>query len=214
MSLKVKNKKGLSLPPIDGGTYPAVCVGIVDLGEQHNEKFKKYEDKVLFIWEVPSVMIEVDGQQKPRWLSRDFSATLNEKGNLTKFLIPWRGKNFTEEELNGDGFDLKQMLGEGCLLQVIVEEKDGNQYNRITGCMGFPMGMPSPVTESELLWFDMDEWDDDALEKFPEWVQARIKKSTQYQKHHAPDTAVEVKAPEVAADPVVPGNGSGGVCPI
>lgn len=200
MSLKVKNKKGPSLPPIDGGTYPAVCVGIVDLGEQHNEKFKKYEDKVLFIWELPGVLIEVEGEQKPRWQSKDFSATLNEKSNLTKFLVPWRGKNFTDEELNGDGFDLKQMLGEGCLLQVIVEEKDGNQYNRITGCMGFPMGMPAPVTNSELIWFDMDEWDDAAMAKLPEWVQERIKKSTQYQKDHAPDTVVEVKDQPAPAD--------------
>lgn len=180
MSLKVKNKKGPSLPPVDGGTYQAVCIGVVDLGEQRNEKFNKYEDKVLLIWELPSVTTEVDGEQKPRWLSKDFSATLSEKSNLTKFLVPWRGKNFTDDELNGDGFNLKQMLGEGCLLQVIVEEKDGKQYNRITGCMGFPVGMPALVTESDLLWFDMDEWDDDAIAKFPGWVQDKIKKSSQY----------------------------------
>lgn len=202
MSLKVKNRNKPALPPIDGGTYPAVCVGVVDLGEQNNEKFKKYEDKVLLIWELPSVLIEVDGEQKPRWLSKDFSATLNEKSNLTKFLVPWRGKNFTDEELNGEGFNLKQMLGEGCLLQVIVEEKDGNQYNRITGCMGFPMGMPAPVTQSELLWFDMDEWDDDALAKFPEWVQAKIKKSTQFQKLHAPTDSIEVKSEPTAECPI------------
>lgn len=202
MSLKVKNRSKPSLPPIDGGTYPAVCVAIADLGEQNNEKFKKYEDKVLLIWELPGVLIEVDGEQKPRWLSKDFSATLNEKSNLTKFLVPWRGKNFTEEELNGDGFDLKQMLGKGCLLQIIVEEKDGNQYNRITGCMGFPMGMPAPVTQSELLWFDMDEWDDDSLAKFPEWAQAKIKKSTQYQKNHAPDTEIEVRPPDTEVCPI------------
>lgn len=202
MSLKVKNKKGPSLPPIDGGTYPAVCVCIVDLGEQRNEKFNKYEDKVLFIWELPGVVIEVDGEKKPRWQSKDFSATLNEKSNLTKFLVSWRGKNFTDEELNGDGFDLKQMLGEGCLLQIIVEEKDGNQYNRITGCVGLPVGMPAPSTESELLWFDMDEWDDDAMEKFPDWVQQKIKKSTQFQKEHAPDTTVEVKPPDAEVCPI------------
>ena len=202
MSLKVKNKKGQSLPPIDGGTYPAVCVGIVDLGEQHNEKFNQYKDKVLFIWELPGVLIEVEGEQKPRWQSKDFSATLNEKSNLTKFLVPWRGKNFTEEELNGDGFDLKQMLGTGCLLQVIVEEKDGSQFNRITGCMGLPIGMPAPVTESELLWFDMDEWDDGVMEKFPEWVQAKIKKSTQYQKYHAPTDSIEVKTDPATECPI------------
>ena len=193
MSLRVKNKKKPSLPPIDGGTHPAVCVGIVDLGEQYSENYKKYEDKVLLIWELPGVTVEVDGEQKPRWLSKDFSATLTEKSNLYKFLVPWRGKNFTDEELNGVGFNLKQMLGQGCLLQVIVEEKDGNQYNRVTGCVGFPVGMPAPSTESELICFDMDEWDDDVMAKLPEWMQNKIKKSTQYATKHAPTDAVEVK---------------------
>ena len=167
MSLKVKNKNGPSAPPVEGGTYPSVCVCIVDLGEQYNEHFKKYEDKVLLVWELPTVTIEVEGEQKPRWLSKDFSATLSSKSNLTKFLVPWRGKPFTDEELNGEGFDLKELLGKGGLLQVIVEEKDGNQYNRITGVMGYPVGMPEPTTQNELLFFDMDEWNDETLEKLP-----------------------------------------------
>jgi hypothetical protein len=42
----------------------------------------------------------------------------------------------------------------------------------------------------------MDAWDDAVFQALPEWVQEKIKKSTQYQKEHAPDTAIEVKAPE------------------
>ena len=202
MSLKVKNKKGPSAPPVEGGTYPSVCVCIVDLGEQYNEHFKKYEDKVLLVWELPTVTIEVEGEQKPRWLSKDFSATLSSKSNLTKFLVPWRGKPFTDEELNGDGFDLKELLGKGGLLQVIVEEKDGNQYNRITGVMGYPVGMPEPTTQNELLFFDMDEWNDETLEKLPGWIQDRVKKSTQYQKLHAPTDSIEVKEQPEGACPI------------
>lgn len=216
MGLKIKNKRGPSLPPIDGGTYPGICVGVVDLGEQYNEKFKKYEDKVLLIWELPGVTIEIEGEMKPRWLSKDFSATLNEKSNLTKFLVPWRGRSFTEDELNGEGFDLAEMLGLGCLLQVIVEEKDGNQYNRITSVMGFPVGMPCPVTETELVSFDMDAWSDEALEKLPGWVQERVKKSTQYQKEHTPTDVITFEKKEEAAQsdlPAEPAASSGG-CPI
>ena len=47
MSLRIKKKSGSSVPPIDAGTYPAVCVGIVDLGVQYSETFKKYNNKVL-----------------------------------------------------------------------------------------------------------------------------------------------------------------------
>lgn len=205
MSLKVKNKSKPALPPVNGGTYQARCVGIVDLGEQHNSLFNKYEDKVLFIWELPSVTVEVDGEMKPRWLSRDFSMTISEKSNLAKFLVPWRGKNFTDEELNGEGYDLRERLGEACFLQVIVEDKDGKQFNRITSCMGYPEGVPLPVSDTELLWFDIDEWNDEVFQKLPEWVQDRVKRSTQYKKLHAPATTVEVKDQSPATE---------GACPI
>lgn len=199
MSLKVKNKVGPSIPPVDAGTYPAVCVGVVDLGEQRNEKFKKYEEKVLIIWELGGVTCTIDGEEKPRWISRDFSATLNEKSNLTKTLVPWRGKAFTDEELNGDGFSLLDMLGEGCLLQLTVEEKDGRQFNRINGVMGMIVGMPTPEPQSSMMVFDMDAWDDEALEVLPAWVQERIRKSTQYQKLHTPTDTVDFEQTETPA---------------
>ena len=197
MSLKIKKKSGSSVPPIDAGTYPAVCVGIVDLGEQYSETFKKYNDKMLVIWEIPSQTIEIDGEDKPRWLSKDFSASLNEKSNLYQTLVSWRGKAFTENELTEDEngfmqFSVLDMLGTGCFLQVIVEEKDGNSYNRITSVISLPAGMSAPTTETPLIAFDMDAWDDEVFNSLPVWIQDRIKKSTQYQKLHVPTDPVDV----------------------
>ncbi len=197
MSLKIKKKSGSSVPPMDAGTYPAVCVGIVDLGEQYSETFKKYNDKMLVIWEIPSQTIEIDGEDKPRWLSKDFSASLNEKSNLYQTLVSWRGKAFTENELTEDEtgfmqFSVLDMLGTGCFLQVIVEEKDGNSYNRITSVIALPAGMPAPATETPLIAFDIDAWDDEVFKSLPGWIQERIKKSTQYQKLHVPTDPVDV----------------------
>lgn len=197
MSLKIKKKSGPSVPPMDAGTYPAVCVGIVDLGEQYSETFKKYNDKMLVIWEIPSQTIEIDGEDKPRWLSKDFSASLNEKSNLYQILVSWRGKAFTENELTEDEtgfmqFSVLDMLGTGCFLQVIVEEKDGNSYNRITSVIALPAGMPAPATETPLIAFDIDAWDDEVFKSLPGWIQERIKKSTQYQKLHVPTDPVDV----------------------
>ena len=197
MSLRIKKKSGSSVPPMDAGTYPAVCVGIVDLGEQYSETFKKYNDKLLVIWEIPSQTIEIDGEDKPRWLSKDFSASLNEKSNLYQTLVSWRGKAFTENELTEDEtgfmqFSVLDMLGTGCFLQVIVEEKDGNSYNRITSVIALPAGMPAPATETPLIAFDIDAWDDEVFKSLPGWIQERIKKSTQYQKLHVPTDPVDV----------------------
>jgi hypothetical protein len=46
----------------------------------------------------------------------------------------------------------------------------------------------------------MEHWDDTVFQALPEWVQEKIKKSTQYQKEHAPDTTVEVKPPAAESE--------------
>ncbi len=195
MSLKIKKKA--SVPPIDGGTYAAICVGIIDLGEQLSDygNNQKIEEKVLLIWELPDVTLLVDGEQKPRWISKEYTSIISDKSNLGKLLVSWRGRQFSDEDMGEDGFDLKTMIGQACLLQVIVKEtKNGKLINDVTGIMGYIAGMPKPQTTSELLSFDMDAWDDEVFKKLPEWIQEKIKKSSQYQKEHAPDTPIEVKA--------------------
>jgi len=59
----------------------------------------------------------------------------------------------------------------------------------------FP-GLVAPTTSTPQKVWDMDRWDDKVLSELPSWVQEKIKKSTQYQKDHAPADTVEVKAPE------------------
>ena len=89
-------------------------------------------------------------------------------------------------------FSVLDMLGTGCFLQVIVEEKDSGSYNRITSVISLPAGMAPPTTETPLIAFDMDAWDDEVFNSLPEWIQDRIKKSTQYQKLHVPTDPVDV----------------------
>lgn len=207
MSLKIKKKAGQAAPPMEAGTYPAVCVGIVDLGEQYSEAFKKYGEKLLAIWEIPSQTIEIDGEQKPRWLSRDFTASLHEKSNLYQTLVSWRGRAFTDEELSEDEngflrFSVAEMLGTGCLLQVIVEEKEGGSYNRITSVVALPAGMSAPAPQNPMLSFDMDAWDQQTFEALPEWIQNRIKKSTQYQKLHAPADSLDIELGQGEENPI------------
>lgn len=68
--MKIKDRAKPKAPPVEPGVYIAICVGVVDLGEQYSEKFKNYSNKVKFIWELVGETIEVDGEQKPRQLSK------------------------------------------------------------------------------------------------------------------------------------------------
>mgnify|MGYP006922396931 CR=1 FL=1 len=78
-------------------------------------------------------------------------------------------------------FSVLDMLGTGCFLQVIVEEKDSGSYNRITSVIALPAGMDVPKTETPLIAFDIDAWDDEVFNSLPGWIQERIKKRSEYQ---------------------------------
>ena len=188
MSLKAKRKVVSSIPPMDGGTYMGVCVAVVDLGQQYKQfekqKQGKYAEECMFIFEIPDERVEVDGEDKPRWLSsRRYTVSLHERSGLYQMLTAWRGKALSDAELDpaGDGFDLMQMAGQGAMLSVSVAEKDdGSRHNKIEAVTGFPKGIPVPKIESEVLVFDADDPDMEAFGKLPEWIQDIIRKSTQF----------------------------------
>ena len=177
-----------------------VCIGVVDLGTQYNDHFKRYADKMLLMFEIPTETVNVDGEEKPRWLSKEYTASLSEKSVLYKHLVSWRSKAFTDEELDddGDGFDIKSMLGVPCMLSVLVKDsKDGGSFNNIENISAVPKGISIPKTETELMAFDIDERDESVFEKLPEWIQNKVKKSTQYA-DNPPEDKVDFK--EAGAD--------------
>ena len=73
------------------------------------------------------------------------------------------------------------------------------EYSNVANLMPLPKGMPAPVSKTALFTWDMDSWDDAAFAQLPAWTQDQIKKSTQYQKHHAPVTDVTMNAEPAAA---------------
>ena len=183
MSLIAKKKAGTQVPPMEAGTYIAVCVGVVDIGEQKSDLYNNYASQVIFIFEIPSARILVDGEDKPRWLSEFYRVSLNEKANLAKMLTSWRGKAFTEEE--ADGFDLSTMLGRACQLQVLeVARKDGTPCNRIAGVFGLPKGFPEPTPENPLLLYSIEDGENEVYSQLPEWIRDKISKSVEWQREH------------------------------
>lgn len=195
MSLFVKSTPPKAeIPPVAEDTYTAILTGLCDLGNQINNYNGKsrWEHQVRFTFELVDETVEIDGEIKPRVVGREFRVSLNERSNMRKFIEGWRGK-FTEEELNGE-FDLKSLLGKAGLLSVGLREKKDKSgfYNTVNSIMALPKKMQAPTTNSELLWFDIDEWDDEALAKFPQWIQDKVMKSEESQKRHAPDDTIEI----------------------
>lgn len=171
MSLFVSEGSGSTIPLLPEDSYPAVCCMLADLGDQYSEKFDKMSRKVAISWELPGELLDNGDSRK---LTNVYTASLNAKGNLRKDLISWRGRDFTPEELKN--FDLRNIVGAPCLLQVIHKVKaDGSKWAAIGGIMKLPKGMEMPKATMIPIVFDLDEPNAAVgIQALPGWVQDRI----------------------------------------
>ncbi len=178
MSMIASDNGGQTIPKLEGGVYTATSSAIVDLGLQTSEKFQKTQRKFMMIWNIKDEEVEVNGEKLPRTITKEYSFSLNEKSTLRKDLQAWRGKMFTEEELQG--FNLLNILNKACQLQIILEEKNGKQYNNIAGIMSLPKGT---VIEPLLNTYHFDIEDESTYMNWmsiPTWIQEKIKKADNY----------------------------------
>lgn len=64
---------------MEAGTYPAICYGLVDLGEQYSETYDKWSPKILILFEIPGETLEINGEEVSRTMSKSYTMSLNEK---------------------------------------------------------------------------------------------------------------------------------------
>lgn len=195
MSLTVDGNSTTTIAPIPEGTYLAVCNTLIDLGVQFNEAYKNSSKKVLIGWEIPEETFTTsDGKELPKTLTKRYTASLNDKSNLRKDLAAWRGRDFTEEELKA--FDLRNIIGKSCLINVIHRDSGDKTYPQVASIMALPKGMKPGKLSTDPLIFDLDKDELNLIEFLPEWIQKIIKNSTTYQEK----TLVPPEVNELPAD--------------
>lgn len=189
MSLTVNANPTSSISPIPEGTYLGVCNMLVDLGVQFNETYKTSSRKVLVGWEIPEETITIDGEQKPRTLSKRYTASLDERATLRQDLAAWRGRDFTQEELAA--FDLRNIVGASCLINVIHKESNGKTYANISSIMALPKGMKKGTLAEPAIVFDLDTDDLSAIDNLPNWIGEIVKKSQTYEERMAEPVKIQ-----------------------
>ena len=211
--MKLKNVMKPRTPLVESGSYLAVCVGVLAIGEQFVDRSafggrSDYESQVTFVFELPT---EVGEDGKAKQLSKDLNAVSSPNGTLNKWLSSWNIRNYTRDQL--EEADLSEQLGKACSITVEVSESG---FSRVTGVSAIPKGIPIPSTNTPFIIFNVEAWDDAAFAALPEWAQNKIKNSTQYQKEHVPQSDVSVNAgatiPQSAAQtaPFAQGSLNGG----
>lgn len=170
MALIVSEGKSFTPPP--AGTHLAICCQIIDLGRQYSKFYDSTAHKVLMAWELPDEKQE-DG--KPFMVYARYTMSLGKNSKLRGALEAWRGRAFSAEELKG--FDLKNVLGKACMLNVAHRESEGNVYADVAGIMALPKNTIVPPATVEQVWFDLTEWKQEVFDKFSDKLKETINSS-------------------------------------
>lgn len=178
MEFIAKSEGNSNIPKLENGVYTALSSMLIDLGFQKSMLDTNIRRKFMMVWNIVGEFIEVNNEQLPRVMSKEYTLSLNEKSNLRKDLQAWRGQAFTEEELQG--FDLLTVMNKPCQLQIINEEKNGKTYNNISSIMAMPKGMQvKPLQETTIfITNDIETWNN--WGKIPKWIREKIKKAEGY----------------------------------
>ena len=192
------------LPP--AGTHLARCYAVCDLGTQLGEfqgKPKKAR-KCRIFFELPNeqAVFGEAGVKEPFTVSKEFTLSLHKKAELRKVLEGWRGRPFTDEEL--DKFDVAKLVGAPAIITIGHEaRKDGEgNYSRIlnvTKLMAqMTNSMPPAITQP---WsYEIAMHRNEIFNALPDWLQEKISKCEEWTKpapSHDPEPA-----PIEAADDV------------
>ncbi len=167
------------IDPMEAGVYIARVVQIIDLGKQYKRDWKTdeietYDDGNPIIqpqawinFEIPDEMIEVNGEQKPRWVGKKYTISTHEKAALTK-LIKAAGKSKIS--------DLSELLGEPVMVEVGMTS---GGKNKVSGTSPMMKGMEAPDLINEPIVYDIDTGDADTYEKIPNFLKKIIEERVQ-----------------------------------
>jgi len=190
MGLIAKNSGGGGgFTPVPPGMHLARCYRVIDLGTQNSTFLGVVtkKPKVMFQFEVHgeddvgNAIVTAKGE--PMSISKNFTLSLVEKATLRKDLQTWRGREFTQQELNG--FELKNVLGVWAMISVIkAMGNDGNEYTNISAIMPVPLAIKRggmPQGHNDLKEFSIDEPDMELFSTFSNGLKEKIQKSPEWQ---------------------------------
>lgn len=171
---------GSTFKPCPAGVHDATCVVVADIGT-HLKDYpdgKKEKHRVLLAWEIDDLRTDDD---EPFIVTRQFNLSLHENSGLRPFLEAWRGRSFTEKELHA--FDVKNVLGAPCQLNVVHQKSDKNGQTYANASSAIPLGKKSarPTPTLALLHVDLDEHRE-IDPTWPKYVSNAIRKSEDFRR--------------------------------
>lgn len=177
MGLIAKTSGGGDFELAPTGNHIARCYMVCDLGMKEStyngETSMKHKVRIAF--ELPNEPM-ADG--RPFSVSNNYTLSLHDKATMRKDLVSWRGRQFTDEEL--EGFDLMNVVGVPCMLNVIHNQSGDKTYANIGSIGPLPKGMDCPAAVNQPVKFSLEDgnWQE-VFATLDEWLQKMINNKPQ-----------------------------------
>lgn len=178
MKLPKNESKDFEIAP--AGNHMAVCYKVIDLGTQEVtwQGNLKSQRKILIGWELAEELMS-DG--RPFSVTSRYTFSTYERAKFRQHLESWRGKPFAESDFGPEGFDVRNLIGVGCLLNLIHNESDGRTYANISSIAKLPKGTKAPELVNESIYFSFDEPDVEVYNSLPERTREVIEESPEWE---------------------------------
>ena len=189
MGFIASDSGGGNFKRVPAGVYIGRCYSLIDMGTQTStgQFGEKTQPKIRIGWELfgededgSPLTVEVNGHEMPMTISKSYTMSMHEKARLRVELAAWRGKEFTDEDAKG--FDVSQLVGAYCMVNVTTSETNGKTYSNVAGLTPLPGALKNakPAAVHDLQLFDLDAPDMAVFEAFHEKLQEAIKKSPEW----------------------------------
>lgn len=176
-----KPEDGGSFTPIPPGTHLGVCYRVIDLGTQMSnfQGETKTAHKIMISWEIPE---ERNEKGDPLVCSKFYTWSMHEKATLRHHLEAWRGKAFEDKDFGPGGFDIRNVIGKGCMLTISEEMRDGRLRSSVAGVGKVMKGLsvPEPHNPTAYLWIIPDYWDPEVFSGLSDKMRDMIRASPEY----------------------------------
>lgn len=178
--------------PTPQGNHVALCYRVIDLGTQLGEYKGKANKrhKILISWEIPDEKM-ADG--RPFTIGQRFTWSMSEKATLRKTLESWRGRAFVESDFGVNGFDIKNIIGVGCMLNVVHDHDGDTLYSNVANVARLPKNVPAPppINKPCYVWLSREEFSSVAFESLTDGLKAIIQKSPEYLALSQPERPID-----------------------
>jgi hypothetical protein len=187
MAIIVSQKSNSDFPIIEAGPYAGRCYMVVDIGTHDAEyKGKKYKRRIVQIgWEFPEEQRDFGkGKMEPVVVSQKYTLTFGTQSKPSKLrtdLQSWRGRPFTQEEL--DKFKLDEhIVGVPATVTIShVEKFDKSGMLAVVSGLGKIMkGITCPPAILKPLIYEINQGVGGQFNELPKWMQDAIRNSDEW----------------------------------